>query len=54
MSVLFKKVIKGKPRKTTMFNKLKSNASKEIKKRVKKIKEKVGPNQDMKTSGDTS
>ena len=55
MSVLFKKVIKGKPRRSTMFNRLKSNASKGIKKHAQKIYETVVPNhQDLKDSEDSS
>ena len=51
MSVLFKKVKKGKPRKTTMLSKVRSNSSKEIKKATHKIKERVIPNVDTKNSG---
>ena len=55
MSVLFKKVEKGKPRRSTMFNKMKSNASKGIKKRAQKIYGTVVPNhQDLKNSEDSN
>ena len=50
MSVLFKKVKKGKPRKSTMLNKLKSNANKGLRKGVQKFKERVLPDQDLKNS----